>query len=43
MTELEETKRIVKVIRELEMFKIKLTQEINNIASVNSAVEGIEA
>ena len=31
MTKLEETKRIVKVIRELEMFKLKLIQNINNI------------
>ena len=31
MTKLEETKRVVKVIRELEMFKLKLIQNINNI------------
>ena len=31
MTKIEETKRVVKVIRELEMFKLKLIQDTNNI------------
>lgn len=31
MNELEKTKKIVKVLRELEMFKYKLIQEVNII------------
>ena len=31
MTKLEETKRVVKVIKELEFFKLKLIQDTNDI------------